>query len=324
MTLLGSGRFTYEVSGENWGNLPGDWSYREATALALDSHDNVHVFNRGSHPMIVLDSGGDVIRAWGEGVFSNAHGVAIGPDDSVYCVDNGDHTVRKFSPEGRLLLTIGVPGKPAPPFSGEPFSQPTHVAVDKRNGDLFVSDGYSNARVHKYSPNGRHLLSWGESGTDEGQFNLPHNITTDLDGWVYVADRENHRIQIFDSNGRFETQWGLNLARPGCVFVDMSDGEKLAYVGEFFSGFSSYKAGMRIGPRISVLDSQGKILARLSEQSFGDEAGRFYSPHAIAVDSKGDIYVAEVSLTETYYGIIPPLTDPNGERRSIQKLVRVS
>ena len=110
MTLLGSGRFTYEVSGENWGNLPGDWSYREATALALDSHDNVHVFNRGSHPMIVLDSGGDVIRAWGEGVFSNAHGVAIGPDDSVYCVDNGDHTVRKFSPEGRLLLTIGVPG----------------------------------------------------------------------------------------------------------------------------------------------------------------------------------------------------------------------
>ena len=108
MTLLGSGRFTYEVSGENWGNLPGDWSYREATALALDSHDNVHVFNRGSHPMIVLDSDGDVIRAWGEGVFSNAHGVAIGPDDSVYCVDNGDHTVRKFSPEGRLLLTIGV------------------------------------------------------------------------------------------------------------------------------------------------------------------------------------------------------------------------
>ena len=323
MSVLGTGRFTYEISGENWGNLPDTWSYKEATALALDSHDNVHVFNRGLHPMIVLNSHGDVLRTWGEGVFSNAHGVAIGPDDSVYCVDNGDHTVRKFSPEGKLLMTIGVPGEPAPPLSGDPFSQPTHVAVDKRNGDLFVSDGYYNARVHKYSPDGRHLFSWGESGTDEGQFNLPHNIATDQDGWVYVADRENQRIQIFDSNGRYETQWGLNLARPGCVYVDLRGGEKLAYVGEFFSGFSSYEKGMRIGPRVSILDSQGKILARLGEHSFGDEAGRFYSPHAIAVDSKGDIYVAEVSRTETYYGIIPPLTDTNGERRSIQKLVKM-
>ena len=323
MSVLGTGRFTYEISGENWGNLPDTWSYKEATALALDSHDNVHVFNRGMHPMIVLNSDGDVLRTWGEGVFSNAHGVAIGPDDSVYCVDNGDHTVRKFSPEGKLLMTIGVPGEPAPPLSGDPFSQPTHVAVDKRNGDLFVSDGYYNARVHKYSPDGRHLFSWGESGTDEGQFNLPHNIATDQDGWVYVADRENQRIQIFDSNGRYETQWGLNLSRPGCVFVDQSGGEKLAYVGEFFGGFSTYETGMRIGPRISVLDSQGKILVRLGEHSFGDEPGRFYSPHAIAVDSRGDIYVAEVSRTETYYGIIPPLTDPDGERRSIQKLVKM-
>ena len=323
MALLGGGRFTYEVSGENWGNLPEGWRYVEATALALDSHDNVHVFNRGTHPMIVLNPDGDVLRTWGEGVFSNAHGVAIGPDDSVYCVDNGDHTVRKFSSEGKLLMTIGVPNKPAPVLSGEPFSQPTHVAVDQRNGDLFVSDGYENARVHKYSPDGQYLFSWGESGTDEGQFSLPHNITTDRDGWVYVADRENQRIQIFDSNGNYETQWGLNIARPGCVFIDDSSSEKVAYVGEFFGGFQTFSTAMRIGPRVSVLDSQGRILARLGEHTFGDEAGRFYSPHGIAVDSKGDIYVAEVSRTESYGGMIAPLTDPNGERRSIQKLVKV-
>lgn len=324
MVTLGSGRFTYEVSGNNWGNLPDDWRYVEATALALDSHDDLHVFNRGIHSMIVLNSDGDVLRTWGEGVFRNPHGVAIGPDDSVYCVDNGDHTVRKFNSDGELQFTIGDPGKPKPVLSGEPFSQPTHVAVDQRNGDIFVSDGYENASVHKYAPDGKYLFSWGESGTGEGEFNLPHNITTDKDGWVYVADRENQRIQIFDANGKYETQWGLNIARPGCVFIDDSGSEKIAYVGEFFAGFETYANAMRIGPRVSVLDSQGKILARLGEHTFGDETGRFYSPHAIAVDAKGDVYVAEVARTESYKGLIPPLTDPNAERRSIQKLVKKS
>ena len=322
MVVLGGGGFTYEVSGENWGKLPEGWSYKEATAVAVDSQDNVHVFNRGSHPMIVFGSDGNVLRTWGEGVFSNAHGVAIGPDDSVYCVDNGDHTVRKFTPKGKLLMTLGVPGKPAVSMSGGPFSSPTHVAVDQRNGDLFVSDGYGNARVHKYSPDGRHLLSWGESGTDEGQFSLPHNITTDRDGWVYVADRENQRIQVFDPSGNYETQFGLNLSRPGCVHVDHSNGEKLVYVGEFFGGFSTNSAGMRLGPRVSILDAEGNVLARLGHQTFGDEPGRFYSPHGIAVDSAGDIYVADVSRTETYGGLIPPLADQAGERRSLQKLVK--
>ena len=322
MVILGAGRFTYEVSGEDWGNLPEGWRYLEATAVAVDSHDNVHVFNRGSHPMIVFNPDGNVLRSWGEGVFSNAHGVGIGPDDSVYCVDNGYHTVSKFTPEGKLLMTIGVPGKPAAPMSGDPFCSPTQVAVDPRNGDLFVSDGYRNARVHKYSPDGRHLLSWGESGTDEGQFSLPHNIATDRDGWVYVSDRENQRIQVFDASGKYEAQFGLNIARPGCAYVDYSNGEKLVYVGEFFGGFSSNSAGMRIGPRISILDAEGKALARLGDQTFGDEPGRFYSPHGIAVDSRGDIYVAEVSLTENYGGLIPPLTDPTRDRRSLQKLVK--
>ena len=322
MVLVGTGPFTYEASDENWGNLPEGLSYREATALALDSHGNLHVFNRGSHPMIVLDPDGNVLRTWGEGGFVNPHGVAVGPDDSVYCVDFGDHTVRKFTPGGTILMTIGVPDKPALPMSGDPFSSPTHVAVDQRNGDLYVSDGYQNARVHKYSPDGRHILSWGESGTDEGQFSVPHNIITDGDGWVYVADRENQRIQIFDSNGRYESQWGLNLSRPACLAVKRSDGEKLAYVGEFFGGFSTNSAGMRLGPRVSILDGDGNVLARLGDQPFGQEAGRFFSPHAIAVDSRGDIYVAEVSVTESYGGLIPPLADPTEERRSLQKLVK--
>ena len=322
MVLLGTGNFTYEVSGENWGNLPDGWNYREATALALDSHDNLYVFNRGSHPIIVLGPDGNVLKTWGEGGFVNPHGVAIGPDDSVYTVDFGDNTVRKFTPDGTLLMTIGTPGKAALPMSGDPFSSPTHVAVDSRNGDLFVSDGYKDARVHKYAPDGRHLLSWGESGTGEGQLSVPHNITTDRDGWVYVADRENQRIQIFDSKGKFETQWALDLARPGCVDVKHIDGGRLAYVGEFFAGFMTNAMGMGLGPRVSILDGEGKVQARLGDHTFGDEAGRFYSPHAIAVDSRGDIYVAEVPITESYGGLIPALTDPTKERRSLQKLVK--
>ena len=100
MVELGTGDFTYEVSGEDWGNLPEDWTYKEATAVAVDSKDNVYVFNRGTHPMVVLDSDGNVLRTWGDGIFANPHGVTLGPDDSVYCVDNGDHTVRKFTPDG--------------------------------------------------------------------------------------------------------------------------------------------------------------------------------------------------------------------------------
>ena len=100
MAVIGTGDFTYEVSGDNWGHLPDGWSYQEATAVAVDSKDNVYVFNRGEHPVIVLDKSGDFVRSWGEGVHTSAHGVNVGPDDSIYCVDAGDHSLRKYSPAG--------------------------------------------------------------------------------------------------------------------------------------------------------------------------------------------------------------------------------
>ena len=107
MVLLGSGKYNYEVTGDDWGNLPDGWSYKEATSVAVDSEDNVYVFNRGEHPVIVLDHDGNFVRSWGEGTFTNPHGAAVGPDDSLYCIDAGDHTIRKFSLDGRLLMTIG-------------------------------------------------------------------------------------------------------------------------------------------------------------------------------------------------------------------------
>jgi DNA-binding beta-propeller fold protein YncE len=112
------------------------------------------------------------------------------------------------------LQTFGIPGKPAPYMSGEPFHRCTHTAFSPQ-GDLYISDGYGNSRVHKFSPNGKLLFSWGEPGTDPGQFNIPHNICCDSDGWVYVADRENHRVQVFDGNGRYETGFGPKPPNKG-------------------------------------------------------------------------------------------------------------
>ena len=193
--VLGENGFNYELSGENWGELPEGWVYKEATAVDVDSKDRVYVFNRGTCPVIVFDTDGKIIDTWGEGVFKNPHGITVGPDDELFCVDNGDSTVRKFSSEGKLLMTIGEPGAGSPKMSGIPFAKPTHVAVNKSNGEFYVADGYSNASVHKYSPDGKLLLTWGESGTGPGQFNIVHNVVVDSDGWVYIADRENHRIQ---------------------------------------------------------------------------------------------------------------------------------
>ena len=107
MTIIGEGDYTYEVSGDDWGDLPEGWSFKEATSVAVDANDNVYVFNRGEHPVIVFDRHGSVINSWGEGIFTSAHGAAIGPDDSLYCIDAADHTVRKFTLDGKILLTIG-------------------------------------------------------------------------------------------------------------------------------------------------------------------------------------------------------------------------
>jgi len=318
MAILGSGRFTYEVSGENWGKLPEGWFYKEATSVDVDSKDNVYVFNRGNHPMIVFDTEGNILRSWGEGgVFTNPHAVTIAPDDTVWCVDNVDHSIRQFTPEGKLLMTLNERNKHTPPMSGRPFCSPTRVAIDPRNGEILVADGYGNARVHRFSPDGKRLLaSWGESGTEPGQFNLVHDIAIDRDGYIYIGDRENRRVQVFSPNGKLEARWP-DFSRTAAVHVSKGK-EQLVYVGEYFAGgVRYYHSAMRLGPRVSILDTKGKLLARLSDQPFGDEPGRFYAPHAVATDSKGNIYVAEVSYAEFGRNMEPPR-----ELRSMQKLVR--
>jgi len=316
--VLGDGDFRYEVSGENWGKLPDGWFYREATAVAIDARDRVYVFNRGTSPVVVFDTDGNLLDSWGTGQFVIPHGVTVGPDGNLFCVDTGANSIRKFTPEGRLLMTVGDAGMPTPRMSNRPFSVPTHVGVDPRTGDFYVTDGYSNAAVHKFSPDGRHLSTFGESGTGEGQFNIVHNVKVDREGWVYVADRENHRIQVFSAHGRFETQF-VNLSRAAALEIDLRGDRDVVYIGEYFAGLPSNDIGTNLGPRITVMSTAGKVLSRVGTEPYGSQVGRFFSPHGVAVDSKGDLYVAEVSHSD--YG---SRWEIERELRSMQKLVRVA
>ena len=315
--VIGAGEFSYRVE-EGWGRLPDGWEFKDVAAVGVDRDDNVYVFNRGAHPMIVFDRAGKFLRSWGEGTFARPHGLHVAPDGSFYCTDDGDHTVRKCTPEGKVLLTIGIPGKPAPFFSGEPFHRCTHTALSP-GGDIYVSDGYGNARVHKYDPKGRHLRSWGEPGTDPGQFNLVHNLVTDAEGWVYVADRENHRIQVFDGDGKYEAQWN-NLHRP-CGLCMGNEASPLFYIGELGPMLDSNRRFPNLGPRLSITNNEGRILARITPDRAGVAPGQFVAPHGLTVDSRGDIYVGEVSFT-AWNAVFPEQARP--ERiRTLQKFVRI-
>jgi hypothetical protein len=292
--IVGNGDYRYEQL-DSWGKLPPGMVMGEVGAVGVDSKDNVYVFNRGAHPMMIFDRQGEFLRSWGNGLFPRAHGLHMAPDGTVFLTDDGDHSVRQCTLDGKVLLTLGTPGKPAEFMSGEPFHRCTHTALSP-SGDIYVSDGYGNARVHKYAPDGRHLLSWGESGTKPGEFNLVHNITCDPDGWVYVADRENHRIQVFDGNGKYQAQLN-NLHRP-CALFQPYCSCPICYVGELGPATRTNRNYKNLGPRLSIIDNEGNLLARIGGMLPGIGAGDYMGPHGITVDSHGDIYVAEVSHTQ--------------------------
>jgi DNA-binding beta-propeller fold protein YncE len=202
-------------------------------------------------------------------------------------------------------------------MSGDPMNRCTHTALSPE-GDLYVSDGYGNARVHKYSPDGKLLFSWGEPGTRPGQFNIAHQVCCDEAGWVYVADRENHRIQVFDGRGRFETQWN-NMHRP-CGLCMTRGASPVVYIGESGPGLAVNAKMPGIGPRVSLWTVGGEHIASVGDAT-RESASQFLAPHGVAVDSRGDIYVGEVSRTSMRNkGIVVP---PEQHVRCLQKLVKL-
>jgi DNA-binding beta-propeller fold protein YncE len=281
---VGKGKFTYRVA-EGWGQLPQGYEFGQVAGVATDSQGRVHLFNRSAHPVQVFDHSGKFLKSWGEGLFVNPHGITIGPDGSYWLVDRDAHLVQKYTPQGKLLLTLGNrnqasntgydPKERVVKRAAGPFNLPTKVALSP-TGEIYVADGYGNCRVHKFSVSGELLLSWGTPGSGPGQFHLPHSLVVDNTGRVLVCDRENNRIQLFTTEGKYLTMW-TGLKQPADIYIDP---DNIVYVSE-------------LGDRVSILDMEGKLLARWGDER-SHETGKFWGPHGIWVCARGDIYVSEV------------------------------
>lgn len=301
-----------------WERLPAGMSHRDAPGIGVDSGDRVYVFGRQSNHVFVYESDGTFVEAWGdEAQWVTTHGLTVGPDDMLYLTDTGGHAVEKFTRDGHHVgsfSTRGVPSEtgydkhPAEQYdrsltirhAAGPYNLPCAVAV-RDDGHVFVADGYGNAAVHHFAPDGRLVRSWGGPGTAPGEFNLPHGIAVDSLGRVLVADRENERIQVFTEDGTFIEAWG-DVQRPTQVRAGR-DGLVVVSELHWKAGMRSFKTGLvpaDLPSRMSVLDRSGAVIVRWG-QSPGEDAtapGNFTAPHDVAVDSQGDIYVAEVSFAE--------------------------
>ena len=298
---------SYEVV-EGWEQLPSGYEHRDVAGVAVDAEDRVYLICRGDHPIIAYDNKGNFLGSWGQGLFTyRTHGITVGPDQTLYCTDDGNHTIRKFTRDGKLLLTLGIINTPSDTGydgkntltatrPGGPFNRPTNLAVAP-NGDLYVSDGYGNCRVHRFSPSGELKRSWGTPGGGPGEFYLPHGIGVAADGRVFVCDRENDRIQIFSPDGEYLAEW-TDTQRPTHIVFDTKG---RAFVSELW--WHKGQVSGRHGPiqearcgRVSVYDRNGKILARWGTPD-ACAPGSFAAPHGLAVDARGDVYVSEVTWT---------------------------
>ncbi len=275
---------------------PGLWNFIQVSGVAVDSHGHILVLHRGAHPIMEFDTNGKLLRTWGDGLFSEgkveavppshraqgasgysavygpagccscgAHAIRVDPQGNIWAVDAPGHVIYKMNPEGKVIQQIGQKGVRGVGPSN--FNLPTDVAFAP-NGDFYISDGYGNPRVVKYSHDGKYLLEWGKRGSGPGEFQLPHNVQVDAKGRVYVTDRDNHRIEVFDANGKFLSQWpDIGSVSGICMTKDQQ---------------------LWTGGILRNLD--GKPVVKLAA-----EVGDPGTAHAVAVSSSGDVYVGQLS-----------------------------
>lgn len=280
-----------------WPELPIGRTLGQATGVAVDSHNHVFVFHRAGRewsvpfpaepieaPTVIVFDGetGEMVNEWGSNMFVMPHGLSIDDADNVWVTDVGRHQVFKLSHDGDMLLMLGedrVPGA-----DSEHFNLPTDVAV-LEDGGFFVSDGYANTRVVKFSSEGQFQFQWGSKGSKQGQFDLPHGIAVDGDGRVYVADRSNSRVQVFDREGSFIAQWhGPEIGRPYAVAIGP---DEKAYVID--GGDQPLEPPDR--SRALKLSLNGEVETTFGR--FGNYDGQFLLGHDIAVAKDGAVYVVD-------------------------------
>lgn len=314
------------VVDKSWPVAALDPALIDVVALAVDAEDNLHAFNRGPHPVVVFDKAGRVQDQWGESIFVEPHGLRLAPGGDAWCVDYGDHTVRHFGADHRLLATLGKAGITSDTGAegrnwmtikraAGPFNAPTDLDIGP-DGDLYVSDGYANARIHRFAPDGTLRMSWGKPGRGPGEFELPHSIRLGPDGLLHVSDRENSRIQRFTLDGAYVSELG-GVHRPNAV-LPLVDGH--SYVAEL--GYYTEVALRRPAPhgrphsRVTIFDADDRPVLALGGPDPA-EPGSFAAAHSLAIDSEGSLYVGDVGWSAN------PSSPPKG-LRAIQKFVRES
>ena len=294
--IHGTGKHRFRVV-EGWGRGPAGREFGGViTCVAVDRQDRVYLTRRKPPAILVYDREGRFLASLGEKFLHNPHGIHVSDDGALFVTDSVDHTVRKLSLDGDLLLELGTPGQPGAP--GRPFNKPTK-AVTTQSGDILVSDGYGQCRVHWFSAGGTLLHSWGTRGTGDGELLLPHSVAVDRNGRVLVPDRSNHRIQIFDATGAFLSEWSGTcwggFLWPNELYFDRDGSIYLAEADHRVSIWTDSEESDK--PPVPSPKPRWKLLSRWGDM--GTEPGQFaQTPHSLCLDSHGDLYVSEVPFVD--------------------------
>ena len=278
MNTIKTDKYDYELV-QSWGTLPDGITFGTVSSVSADSQNSVYVYQRKDPPIVVLDSDGNYLNSWGISAFNLPHGFCI-VDDVIYLTDREDSVCLKYTLDGKPLMVLGdrgihsdtgceEPGELVPRAAG-PFNYPSEM-YPSPSGDLYVSDGYRNSRVHRFSAEGRYITSWGTPGKGgPGEFHLPHSLLIDEEGLVYVCDRENNRIQVFTPEGEFITMW-TDMTRPNDISQSVD--------GDFYIAESTFEGST---PRITVRDKEGDILSSWESRQ----------AHGLWVDKQDSVYLA--------------------------------
>ena len=263
--VVGTGAHTFDVV-QDFAVLPPGMSFGSTSNVAADSQGTVYVTQRDGPPVLVFDASGAYQGALGEGLLADPSGICTTADDHILVADRDTHQVLKLDAQGAVLLRLGEPGVAS---LHAPFNHPSGVAVAP-NGDILVADGFGNSCVHRFSADGRLLRSWGSPGAAPGQFSIPNGLWVDGGDRVYVADRDNNRLQVFDGEGGFLAEWG-DLFRPLAIWGDAAG---RIYVTDQV-------------PRISVFTAEGQLLSRgkapdAGQGLCGDAQGNLYFTGAMS------------------------------------------
>lgn len=283
----------YEVD-PNWPQRPAGAEWGSMSGVTVDALDQVWLFTRAVPPVQVFTAEGKFVRSWGNDHINRAHMLRFDPQGNAWTTDVRLHVARQFTPEGKLLRTLGTPE-----VAGEDathLNKPTDVAVT-RAGEIFVADGYGNNRIVHFDKNGRFVKAWGKLGVKPGEFSLPHSLAIDSKERLYVADRNNARVQVFNTDGKFLTEW-RNLLVPWVITITKND--EIWISGSSPMPWREKDAVLSCPPKDQLVmrfDADGRVqqLWTLPRGQEGTSVpGEVDWLHGIGVDSQGNLYVGDI------------------------------